>query len=49
VKGEWRPAAQALSPLALIAKPGLGFIPLGRLSALAVSGIAGVRLAQAAR
>jgi hypothetical protein len=37
----------ALSPLALVAKPGLLFIPLGRLSALAVSGIAGVRLARA--
>jgi hypothetical protein len=39
--------AGALSPLALIAKPGLVFIPLGRLSALAVSGVAGVRLARA--
>jgi hypothetical protein len=39
--------AGALSPLALIGKPGLVFIPLGRLSALAVSGIAGVRLARA--
>jgi hypothetical protein len=40
-------AAGALSPLALIGTPGLVFIPLGRLSALAVSGIAGVRLARA--
>jgi hypothetical protein len=40
-------AAGALSPLALVAKPGLAFIPLGRLSALAVSGVAGVRLARA--
>jgi len=40
-------AAGALSPLALVAKPGLVFIPLGRLSALVVSGIAGVRLARA--
>jgi hypothetical protein len=39
--------AGVLSPLALIGKPGLIFIPLGRLSALAVSGIAGVRLARA--
>ncbi len=39
-------AAGALSPLALVGKPGLLFIPLGRLSALGVSGIAGVRLAQ---
>jgi hypothetical protein len=38
--------AGALSPLALVAKPGLVFIPLGRLSALVVSGIAGVRLAR---
>jgi len=38
--------AGALSPLALIGTPGLVFIPLGRLSALAVSGIAGVRLAR---
>jgi hypothetical protein len=40
-------AAGALSPLALVAKPGLAFIPLGLLSALAVSGVAGVRLARA--
>jgi hypothetical protein len=39
-------AAGALSPLALVAKPGIVFIPLGRLSALIVSGIAGVRLAR---
>jgi hypothetical protein len=39
-------AAGALSPIALIAKPGLVLIPLGRLSGLLVSGIAGVRLAQ---
>ena len=38
-------AAGMLSPLALVAKPGLVFIPLGRLSGLAVSGVAGVRLA----
>lgn len=37
-------AMGALSPLALAAKPGIVFIPLGRLSALAVCGIAGVRL-----
>ena len=41
--------AGALSPLALVGKPGLVFIPLGRLSALVVSGIAGVRLAGANR
>jgi hypothetical protein len=41
-------AAGALSPLALVAKPALAFIPLGRLSALAVIGIGGVRLARAA-
>jgi hypothetical protein len=41
-------AAGALSPLALVAKPGIAFIPLGRLSCLLVIGIAGVRLAQAA-
>ncbi len=40
-------AAGALSPLALVAKPGLAFIPLGRLSALAVIGVGGVRLARA--
>jgi hypothetical protein len=39
--------AGALSPLALVGKPGLLFIPLGRLSALAVSGVLGVRLARA--
>jgi hypothetical protein len=39
-------AAGALSPLALVAKPGLAFIPLGRLSALGVIGVAGVRLAR---
>jgi hypothetical protein len=39
--------AGALSPLALIAKPAVVFIPLGRLSALAVTGVAGVRLARA--
>jgi hypothetical protein len=38
--------AGALSPLALVGKPGLVFIPLGRLSALVVTGIAGVRLAR---
>jgi hypothetical protein len=38
--------AGGLSPLALIAKPALVFIPLGRLSALAVTGVAGVRLAR---
>jgi hypothetical protein len=42
-------AAGGLSPLALVGKPGLVFIPLGRLSALAVCGIAGVRLAGAKR
>ena len=36
----------ALSPLALVAKPGLVLIPLGRLSGLLISGVAGVRLAQ---
>ena len=41
--------AGALSPLALVGKPGLLFIPLGRLSALAITGVAGVRLAQANR
>jgi hypothetical protein len=40
-------AAGALSPLALVGKPGLVFIPLGRLSALAVIGIAGARFARA--
>jgi hypothetical protein len=40
--------AGALSPLALVAKPGLVFIPLGRLSALVVSGVAGIRLARIA-
>jgi hypothetical protein len=39
--------AGALSPLALVGKPGLLFIPLGRLSALAISAVAGVRLARA--
>jgi hypothetical protein len=39
-------AAGVLSPLALVSKAGLVFIPLGRLSALLVSGIAGVRLAR---
>jgi hypothetical protein len=39
-------AAGALSPLALVARPGIVFIPLGRLSALIVSGIAGFRLAR---
>jgi hypothetical protein len=39
-------AAGALSPLALVARPGIVFIPLGRLSALIVSAIAGVRLAR---
>jgi hypothetical protein len=39
-------AAGALSPLALVGKPGIVFIPLGRLSALTVSAIAGVRLAR---
>src|SRR4029453_8363282 len=38
--------AGALSPLALVAKPGLVFVPLGRLFALVVSGLAGVRLAR---
>jgi hypothetical protein len=38
--------AGALSPLALVAKPGFVFLPLGRLSALAISGIVGVRLAR---
>jgi hypothetical protein len=38
--------AGALSPLALVGKPGLAFIPLGRLSALLVGGITGVRLAR---
>jgi hypothetical protein len=41
-------AAGALSPLALVGKPGLAFIPLGRLSALAVIGVGGVRLARTA-
>jgi hypothetical protein len=41
-------AAGALSPLALVARPGIVFIPLGRLSALLVIGIAGVRLARPA-
>jgi hypothetical protein len=36
----------ALSPLALVAKPGIALIPLGRLSALIISGIAGVRLSR---
>jgi hypothetical protein len=39
-------AAGALSPLALVAKPGIVFIPLGRLSALLVTGVAGVRMAR---
>jgi hypothetical protein len=39
--------AGALSPLALVAKPAIAFIPLGRLSALAVIGTAGVRIARA--
>jgi hypothetical protein len=38
-------AAGALSPLALVGRPGIVFIPLGRMSALLVIGIAGVRLA----
>ena len=42
-------AAGALSPLALVARPGIVFIPLGRVSALLVIGITGVRLARAAR
>jgi hypothetical protein len=41
-------AVGALSPLALVAKPGLVFIPLGRLSALTISGVAGIRLARGA-
>jgi hypothetical protein len=41
-------AAGALSPMALIARPGIVFIPLGRLSALLIIGITGVRLARAA-
>ena len=41
--------AGALSPLALVARPGLVLIPLGRLSALAIIGIAGARLARPAR
>jgi hypothetical protein len=41
--------AGALSPLAVVSRPALVFIPLGRLSALAVAGVAGVRLARAAR
>jgi hypothetical protein len=40
--------AGGLSPMALVGKAGLAFIPLGRLSALVVSGIAGVRLARGA-
>jgi hypothetical protein len=40
--------AGALSPLALVARPGIAFIPLGRLSALLVIGISGVRLARGA-
>jgi hypothetical protein len=39
-------AAGTLSPLALVGKPALAFIPLGRLSALAVFGVGGVRLAR---
>jgi hypothetical protein len=39
-------APGALSPLALVAKPGIVFIPLGRLSTLIVIGIAGIRLAR---
>ena len=39
-------AAGVLSPLALVGKAGLVFIPLGRLSALLVSGIAGIWLAR---
>jgi hypothetical protein len=42
-------AAGALSPLALVARPALVFIPLGRLSALVVIGIAGARFARPAR
>jgi len=38
--------AGALSPVALVGKPGIVFIPLGRLSALGVIGIAGARLAR---
>jgi hypothetical protein len=41
-------AAGALSPLALVAKPAIVFVPLGRVSALLVSGIAGIRLARGA-
>jgi hypothetical protein len=41
-------AAGALSPLALVARPGIVFVPLGRLSALLVIGLAGVRLARGA-
>jgi hypothetical protein len=41
-------AAGALSPLALVARAGLAFIPLGRLSALAVIGVVGVRVARPA-
>jgi hypothetical protein len=40
-------AAGALSPLALVGPPGIVFIPLGRLSALLIIGIAGVRFARA--
>jgi hypothetical protein len=39
-------AAGALSPLALVGPPGILFVPLGRLSALLIIGIAGVRLAR---
>jgi hypothetical protein len=39
-------AAGALSPLALVGRFAIVFIPLGRLSALIVSAIAGVRLAR---
>jgi hypothetical protein len=38
--------AGTLSLLVLVGRPGIVFIPLGRLSALIVSGIAGLRLAR---
>jgi hypothetical protein len=41
--------AGALSPLALVGKPGIVFVPLGRLSTLGVIGLAGARLARVER
>jgi hypothetical protein len=42
-------AAGALSPLALVGPPGIVFVPLGRLSALLIIGVGGVRLARTSR